>query len=105
MKEAIRIQRIIQSKNFVQFFRILRSKETNYFFACIMLNYVEQMRLIGIETMFKSYRFKDFPLGLVKNKLNLSSEEDAESLISACGYYRQEPSANSLAWARNPDKE
>ena len=44
VKEALKIRQIIASENTFQFFKILRKGETNYFFACLMINRMQSMR-------------------------------------------------------------
>ena len=74
VKEALRIQQVIKNRNFVEFFRTLRRPTTNYFFACVMLFYMDSMRLDAIKAFARSYVQTGMPFGLVKTKLNMTSE-------------------------------
>ena len=86
VKEAIRIHNVIKIGNYVEYFRILRRPTTNYFFACAMLIHIEDMRLVAVEELYRAFRVLGFPFSLIKSKLNLPSEEDAQSLTIAAGY-------------------
>ena len=97
VKEAIRIQQVIKNKNFMEYFRTLRRPTTNYFFASVMLIHMESMRLEAIQALYKSYYVIGFPLSLVKNKLNLPSETDAQDLITAAGYYTENKRLKRIA--------
>ena len=83
---ALNIQLIIKNRNYVEFFRVLRRPTTNYFFACLMLIYIDEMRLHALESLSRGYQFTGFPYSLIKSKLNLPTEADAKSLIRACGF-------------------
>ena len=96
IREALHIQLIIKNMNYIEFFRILRRPTTNYFFACLMLLFINKMRQQAIEVLYNCYRFTGFPLSLVKAKLNLPSEDDADSLIRACGFIKTEPGSKQL---------
>ena len=52
-----------------------------------MLIHLERMRLDAISALYRGYVVTKIPTMMVKVKLNLSSEADAEELIRACGYY------------------
>mmetsp|Transcript_13202 Transcript_13202/g.17955 ORF Transcript_13202/g.17955 Transcript_13202/m.17955 type:complete len:157 (+) Transcript_13202:793-1263(+) len=87
VREALRIQQVIKHKNWIEYFRTLRRPTTNYFIACLMLIVIDSMRLSAIENIYISYRMTGMPRTLVRAKLNLPTEEDANTLIEACGFY------------------
>ena len=88
VREALRIQQVVQHKNWVEYFRTLRRPTTNYFFACLMLSHISSMRLTAIYNLYVAHIFTGLPASLVMSKLNLPSEDDAEDLIAACGFYK-----------------
>lgn len=52
-----------------------------------MLIHIEKMRLDAINSLYRGFVVTKIPISMVKAKLNLSSEADAENLILASGIY------------------
>ena len=50
-----------------------------------MLIHIEKMRLDAINSLYRGFVVTKIPISMVKAKLNLSSEADAENLILASG--------------------
>ena len=80
---------VIRNKNFVEFFRTLRRPTTNYFLACLMLIHIEQMRLDAMVQLVRGHVFT-LPEKLVRDKLNLPTLHDSQTLFTACGFYKED---------------
>ena len=54
-----------------------------------MLIHIERMRLRAIECLVRAYIITSLPFSLVKAKLNLPSEADAQEIVRAAGYHQE----------------
>ena len=64
------------------------------------------MRLSAIESLYRAYAPMGFPLRIIKSKLNLPSEEDAETMTIAAGYrwsYNQK--TNKKSFEKRPERD
>jgi len=52
--EAIKISTAVQMSDFQRFFKLF--KATNYMFACLMLNFFEEMRRVALFNISRSHR-------------------------------------------------
>jgi hypothetical protein len=108
--------------NYAKFFSLLRDPETPYLFACIMFKQVEEMRMLALYTMSKTYggvmkKTKQsvddqYPL---KRLVRLLCFEDASEALATCRHYNitveESPSTNPnspsgsnaiIYWKRSP---
>ena len=70
-----------------------------------MLIHIEHMRLVAVEILLRPYQIFGFPMKLVKAKLNLPSEADAETLIKAAGFHRAKNPQRGSVYEKRPDTE
>lgn len=68
--QAIKIRATTEGPDVFQFFKQL--KRTSYLFACLMIIFLKQKYLRGIETIKKGLGPRPWPLDLVSSQLNLS---------------------------------
>ena len=75
------------SDNFFEFFKILRKDKTNYFFACLMINRMQEIRMTGMQRLLMIGGPNKTNIDLIRSQLNLPNQESAETLREACGFY------------------
>ena len=64
------------------------------------------MRRTAVESLVKSFFLTGIPYSLVKAKLNLPTEKDAQGLVEALGYYQEvNQKTGRLIIRRIDDKE
>ena len=80
--------------NFFEFFRILRKAKTNYFFACLMINRMQEIRMTAMERLLKMSGPLKTDIELIKSQLNLPNTRSAETLRDACGFYYEKDEKN-----------
>ena len=87
IKEALKIRQIMVYDNFCEFFRILRKAKTNYFFACLMINRMQEIRMTAMERLLKMSGPLKTDIEFIRSQLNLPNTRSAESFRDACGFY------------------
>ena len=102
--------------NYARFFKILRSSDTPYLFACIMFKYVEQMRKTALRIMAKTFgaRRKDTGQNMydsyeLQDLVRLLCFEDEEEAREACKHYNitvtEKEGSEWIEWRKTDFKE
>lgn len=66
---------------------MISAKRTNYMFACLMVKEMKMMRLRAIEDLMKSFpKTSQISWSLIQKLVLLNTEQDAQTLVAACGY-------------------
>ena len=94
LQEAIKISSTIQSNDYQRFFKML--KNTNYMFACIMLNFIERLRRQAIHEFTKSTVFHGQKINgqFIMNALMLPDKVDCFNCIRGYGFNPDETTCN-----------
>ncbi|XP_013112877.2 protein xmas [Stomoxys calcitrans] len=85
IKRAIAFYNALQNNNFVRFFAMIRSTETSYMEACILLGYFNILRLRAMEVIIKSHNWRKndvfLPLSYLTQILGFDDEASALSFF------------------------
>jgi len=91
---ALKVYKATRENNYAKFFSLLRSKTTPYLYACIMFNYVEQMRKVAFVIMSKTFGIKGRDTGEgindqypLQDLVHLLCFEDSDEAREACQHY------------------
>ncbi|KAH8287635.1 hypothetical protein KR054_010899, partial [Drosophila jambulina] len=56
VRQAIEFYLALHDTNFVRFFKLVRSEETSYLSACILVTYFTRLRVLALHRLIQSYR-------------------------------------------------
>lgn len=89
---ALKVYFAYNSKNFIQFFRLIKSSECEYLQACILHRYFYRMRYLAFKAIFSSFRDlslgnreKIYPLNKLQDLLGFDGFEQLEDYCSMFG--------------------
>lgn len=89
VKQAIAFYNALQNNNFVRFFSMIKSTETSYLSACILLGYFTKLRLRAMDAIIKSHNWRKndvyLPLSYLTRILGFDNEPSAVSFFSYYG--------------------
>lgn len=89
IKRAIAFYNALQNNNFVRFFAMIRSEETSYLEACILLGYFNKLRLRAMEVIIHSHNKRKndvfLPLSYLTHVLGFDDEASAVNFLSYHG--------------------
>ncbi|XP_075157293.1 RRM_XMAS2 and SAC3_GANP domain-containing protein xmas [Haematobia irritans] len=89
IKRAIAFYNALQNNNYVRFFSMIRSEETSYMEACILLGYFNKLRLRAMEVIIKSHNWRKndvfLPLSYLTHVLGFDDESSAVNFLSYHG--------------------
>ena len=91
--------------NFCEFFKILRKSKTNYFFACLMINRMQEIRMAAMEKLLKMSGPLKTDIELIRSQLNLPNTRSAESLRDACGFYYEKDENSTREMLKRGQRE
>ena len=86
----MKIRQVIAFDNFSDFFRILRKDKTNYFFACLMINRMQEIRMTGMHRLLQMGGPLKVDIEFIRSQLILPNKISAETFREACGFYYAE---------------
>lgn len=110
IKRAIRFYNAVQDNNFVKFFEMIKSAETSYLSACILLGYFTKLRVRAMEAIVKSHNWGKnhvyLPLSYLTRILGFDDEDSAVSFFNYYGLQCDIPNNRVLLDRLNkPDTE
>lgn len=89
IKQAIAFYNALQNNNFVRFFAMIKSSETSYLSACILLGYFTKLRVRAMEAIVKSHNWRKndvfLPLSYLTRILGFDDETSAVSFFNHHG--------------------
>ncbi|CDW85642.1 sac3 ganp family protein [Stylonychia lemnae] len=90
MKQAIKINSAIQNGDATRYFKLLNSKDINYLFKCMMINFLNEMRLTLIEQIVKGFN-NGLNKGMVEldfmqKVLKFIDSDDTAEFLEAAGF-------------------
>ena len=89
IKRAIGFYNALQNNNFVKFFDMIKSTETSYLSACILLCYFTKLRVHAMEAIIKSHNWRKndvyLPLSYLTRILGFDDEESAVNFFNYYG--------------------
>lgn len=82
IKRAIAFYNALQNNNFVRFFDLIRSPETSYLSACILLGYFTKLRIKAMEAIVKSHNWRKTAVSLpLKYLIRVLGFESADTAM------------------------
>lgn len=86
IKRAIAFYNALQNNNFVKFFSMIKSSETSYLSACILLGYFTKLRVRAMDAIIKSHNWRKndvyLPLTYLTNILGFDDESAAVNFLN-----------------------
>lgn len=88
IKRAIQFFNALQNNNYVRFFEMIRSEETSYLSACILLGYFNKLRVRALQVIIKSHNWRKNGVFLSIDYLTrILGFENADSTVQFLAYY------------------
>lgn len=91
IKQAIAFYNALQNNNYVRFFSMIKSSDTSYLSACILLGYFTKLRVRAMDAIIKSHNWRKndvyLPLTYLINVLGFDDESSAISFFSHYGLH------------------
>ena len=100
IQQALKIRAVICNNDAAQFFKILKSPDTNYFFGCLMVLFLKEFYKIAIEKLKDNYKTQQLPFDMLSKQLGFEDKNDGsvKSLVEACGYKVDYPIFTNQMW-------
>ncbi|XP_065363953.1 protein xmas [Calliphora vicina] len=91
IKRSISFYNALQNNNFVRFFSMIKSNETSYLSACILLGYFTKLRVRAMDAIIKSHNWRKndvyLPLSYLTRVLGFEDETSAVSFFNHYGLH------------------
>lgn len=91
IKRSIAFYNALQNNNFVRFFEMIKSNDTSYLSACILLGYFTKLRVRAMDAIIKSHNWRKndvyLPLSYLTRVLGFEDESSAVSFFNHYGLH------------------
>lgn len=100
IQQALKIRAVICNNDAAQFFKILKSPDTNYFFGCLMVLFLKEFYKLAIEKLKDNYKTQQLPFDMLSRQLGFDekNESSVKSLVVACGFKIDSKDFTNQVW-------